>query len=370
MAVPQLLPSSTMTIPSERAARTATLRIVAMAVLAVALGAAVYLQRGLIGDAISQIGKLSMLTIVGLVVLATYERLSRAGIMRRMLGDVSLGRAVTIHDVGNAVSKGVPFGGALGTALRWSIARDSGVPTTRFATTLVAYGIATTFASWLLPLIALLIDLTQRPARLTDVAMLIGIVVVLVLSVVFWSVVLRSERLEGWASRQTRGVWARLARRITACRSHDPASGIGAVRLELLEMAKRPWWILSRTVAAQACGAVILLVALRGVGVGDELGVTEFFRLFFLTHLLGTFAPTPGGIGVVEAGLTGALVAAGVTAPLALAGVVVYRLLTYVTPIVLGAVLYAVWSSRQARRLAVQAAEAALHPGPQRALNS
>jgi len=91
----------------------------------------------------------------------------------------------------------------------------------------------------------------------------------------------------------------------------------------------------------------VLIVALRGLGVGDELGVTEFFRVFFVATLLGTFAPTPGGIGVIEAGVTGALVAAGVDTTTALAGVLVYRLITYVVPIMLGALLYAAWRIRR-----------------------
>ena len=101
---------------------------------------------------------------------------------------------------------------------------------------------------------------------------------------------------------------------------------------------------------AQSVGAVILLVALRGLGVGDELGLLEFGRVYFVVTLLSSFVPVPGGVGVVEAGLTGALVAAGVDGGAALAGVLVYRLLTYVTPIVVGAVLYAGWRLDVARR--------------------
>ena len=94
---------------------------------------------------------------------------------------------------------------------------------------------------------------------------------------------------------------------------------------------------------------MILLVALRSLGVGSELGGTEFFRVFFLAHLAGTFAPTPGGVGVVEAGTTGALMAAGVDTTTALAAVIIYRFLTYVVPIVFGALLYLVWRVRSAR---------------------
>ena len=95
---------------------------------------------------------------------------------------------------------------------------------------------------------------------------------------------------------------------------------------------------------------MILLVALRGLGVGDELGLVEFARVYFVVTLLSSFVPVPGGVGVVEAGLTGALVAAGVEPSTALAGVLIYRLLTYVVPIILGALLYAAWRFDVARR--------------------
>jgi uncharacterized protein (TIRG00374 family) len=90
----------------------------------------------------------------------------------------------------------------------------------------------------------------------------------------------------------------------------------------------------------------ILWVALDGLGVGDELGVTEFARVFFVAHILGSLAPTPGGVGVIEAGVTGALVAAGVATDVALAGVLVYRFITYVLPIVIGTVWYLIWRSQ------------------------
>ncbi len=78
--------------------------------------------------------------------------------------------------------------------------------------------------------------------------------------------------------------------------------------------------------------------------------MTEFFRVFFLAHLAATFAPTPGGVGVVEAGTTGALMAAGVETTTALAAVIIYRFLTYVVPIVFGALLYVVWRVRSIRQ--------------------
>ena len=311
---------------------------------------AIFTQRTTISGAFAQIGHLSGAALVALGALTVYERWSRADIVRRLLGEpVGLGRACTIHDVGSAVSKGIPLGGALGTAARWSITRDSGVGPRRFATMLMAYGLATTFATWSLPLVAILADLTQRPPGVTDLVLVGVILVVLIGSAAFWTVVLRSQRLETWAVGRMRRIVTRLAGRVSTLDGKDPAGCLGDIRSDLRDIARRPFGLLGRTLLAQACGALILYVALRSLGVGPELGLTEFFRVFFVVHLAGTFAPTPGGVGVVEAGATGALIAAGVEPTTALAGVLVYRLLTYVVPIVFGAVLYVVWRVRGVR---------------------
>ena len=323
---------------------------IAAVAVGLALCVAVWFQRATIGSALAEIRGLSAVAVVILVGLTVYERWSRGDIVRRLLGDpVGIGRAVTIHDVGTAVSKGVPLGGALGTAMRWSISRNSGVRPSTFATMLIAYGIATTFATWLLPMFALLLDLTQRPANTTDVVLLGVIGAVLVGSLALWATVLGSDRLEAWTVGRTRRIWDKLARRIPALDGQDPAIGVAEVRRDLRQAGRSPWGLLARTLLAQACGAVILYVTLRSLGVGGELGMTEFFRVFFLAHLAGTFAPTPGGVGVVEAGTTGALIAAGVDTTTALAGVLVYRFLTYVVPIAFGAMLYLVWRVRGTR---------------------
>ena len=264
------------------------------------------------------------------------ERASRAGIVHRLLGTTSFGRSLTIHDVGTAASKGVPLGGPLATGLRWSIARDASVPTTTFTSMLVAYGVATTFVTWLLPFGVLLVDITQRAPTSTDLAMLAVCAVVVGGSALFWAVVLRSERITAWLVGRLRAStdraitrWPSLAPQLAG---HDLGAGLLDVRSSLRALAGRPFGLLLRTALAQSVGAVILLVALRGLGVGDELGLIEFARVYFVVTLLSSFVPVPGGVGVVEAGLTGALVAAGVEASTALAGVLVYRLLTYVAP--------------------------------------
>jgi uncharacterized membrane protein YbhN (UPF0104 family) len=320
------------------------------AVAGVGLGAAIWSQRDTIGSALAEMRSMPTVVIGALILLGVVERVTRADILRRLLGATTFAQAFTIHDVGAAASKGVPLGGPLATGLRWSIARDAGLATNRFASALVAYGVATTFVTWLLPFGVLLADVTQRPPTNTDLVMLAICLVVLGGSTAFWLVVLNSERVTEWVVRATRRAWSGVGRRVGAAQAHDPAAAFIEVRASLRALGRRPIGLLARTAVAQACGAVILLVALRGLGVGAELSTLEFARVYFVVTLLSSFVPVPGGVGVVEAGLTGALVAAGVAPPVALAGVLVYRLLTYVAPIVVGSVLYVAWRIGARRR--------------------
>ena len=88
-------------------------------------------------------------------------------------------------------------------------------------------------------------------------------------------------------------------------------------------------------------------------------------------RLLGSLPITPGGIGIVELGLTGALVGFGGANDAVVAAVLLYRVITIVPTLVLGLVAGALW-----RRLrpelhaeAVAAAQAAaVEPGAQRHL--
>ena len=321
-------------------------RAVGVAVAA-ALASAIWFQRSTIVEALAEMRGMAAGVVALLVLLGIVERLTRADILRRLLGRPSFGRALTIHDVGSAASKGVPLGGPLATALRWSIARDASIPTTTFMSALVAYGVATTYVTWLLPLGWLVADAAQRTPTTTDVAALVVCVVVLGGSTLFWAVMLGSERVAERLAAWIDGLHTRIVARFPAAGAHDPGAALIDVRSSLRLVARQPIGLLVQIAIAQSVGAVILLVALRGLGVGAELGTVEFLRIFFVVTLLSSFVPVPGGLGVVEAGLTAALVAAGVEPSTALAGVLVYRLFTYVAPILLGAVLYVAWRVRR-----------------------
>jgi uncharacterized protein (TIRG00374 family) len=67
------------------------------------------------------------------------------------------------------------------------------------------------------------------------------------------------------------------------------------------------------------------------------------FAAWALIRIITTIPITPGGLGVVELGLTGALVSFGGSRPEVVAAVLLYRVLTYVPPIAVGGVCLLVW---------------------------
>ncbi len=325
-----------------RPASAERVRRVGFAVFGMILVCAVWLQRTTIVDAVGQLHAMPVAVVALLVMLGLAERAVRVDIYSSLLG-VGFTDATVVHEVGAAASKGVPMGGAVGTGLRWSIARERSISTPTFTVALIATGVASVFVTWTMPLIALGADLTQRSAEPTDLIVL-GVCAAVVLGVMAaWTVALGSERIHRWAVARGRWVCGRLGRRFPAAETVDPDAGIDDVRLGLRAVAANPWGLVGKTAVAQLCSVMVLFVALRSLGVGPELGTIEFVRVFFIVTLLGSFVPTPGGVGVMEAGLTGALVAAGAAPSAALAAVLVYRLITYVMPIVIGAALYVVW---------------------------
>jgi len=75
--------------------------------------------------------------------------------------------------------------------------------------------------------------------------------------------------------------------------------------------------------------------------------VIEAFAGWSLARVLGSIPITPGGLGLVELGLTTVLVGFGGNNASVVAAVLVYRFLTIVPTLVLGGVAAATWRRRR-----------------------
>ena len=127
-----------------------------------------------------------------------------------------------------------------------------------------------------------------------------------------------------------------------------------AFRHRATTLLGRRWWLLTlATLAGQLTVFAVLLGTMRSLGVSSgEVDGIEAFAAWSVGRLIGALPFTPpGGIGLVELGMTGLLIGFGGNAAEVTAAVLLYRALTIVPTLVLGSVSLFFWR-RQARALA------------------
>jgi uncharacterized membrane protein YbhN (UPF0104 family) len=109
---------------------------------------------------------------------------------------------------------------------------------------------------------------------------------------------------------------------------------LGGELIELAREPKRLALIVSGCAATTLGAALALWASVNAFG-----GGTTFVTVTVVTMIGGTLAsaaPTPGGVGAVEAALIGGLTAFGVTAAVAVPSVLLYRVLTCWLPVFVG----------------------------------
>ena len=135
-------------------------------------------------------------------------------------------------------------------------------------------------------------------------------------------------------ARQIGDLAARLVSRVKRAFRRKPVGwggeDLAAFRTRALDLLRRRWHVITlATLAGHLTVFLVLLVCLRAVGVSaDEVSAIEAFAAWSLIRILGVIPLTPGGLGIVELGLSGALVAFGASNVDAVAATLLYRALT------------------------------------------
>src|SRR5205823_3412546 len=103
-------------------------------------------------------------------------------------------------------------------------------------------------------------------------------------------------------------------------------------RSDALDLLRTRWHIITvSTLAGQLSVFFLLYVTVRVIGIGEgKLLGLEIFAAWSVSKLLGSVPITPGGIGVIELGLTALLVGFGGPKAQAVGAVLVYRFLPVV----------------------------------------
>jgi uncharacterized membrane protein YbhN (UPF0104 family) len=222
-----------------------------------------------------------------------------------------------------------------------------GVSTADYVLYTMVSGIWNVFARLGLPVLALLVLMTaSRPGAGLIVAAGAGLAL-LTAAAAGLGLLLHSESFALRAGRVLQrmvAVACRLARRPippdVAGWLPDFRGRAGAL------IAARGWRITAATAASNLTLWLVLLACLRGVGLSQaQVPWQTSLAAFAFVRLLTVLPVTPGGLGITELGLIGALVAAAghQASAQVTAAVLLYRTVTYLPPIPLGAIACLIW---------------------------
>ncbi|MEU5883828.1 lysylphosphatidylglycerol synthase transmembrane domain-containing protein [Spirillospora sp. NPDC047279] len=123
-------------------------------------------------------------------------------------------------------------------------------------------------------------------------------------------------------------------RRFVTTRLKSMFSGVVPRLMDVLQSPKKMIMGMGGILLLSAAFVVCLDASIRAFG--GTLPLTAVIVVFLTANAVGSAAPTPGGLGAVEASLTLALTLAGLTAETATSAVLLYRLLTLWLPVLPG----------------------------------
>lgn len=254
------------------------------------------------------------------------------------LPGISFRQALALTQMSTALAIVFPGGAAVGIAGAYGILRRWGFPRRAIGRAVTLVSLWNQFANLSYPVLAVfLLAVEGGDSPLLATAAFVG-AAVLGIAVAALAAILASDR----TATDIGDLTARLASWARGKLGRQPVAWGGAsferFRSEAIDLLRRRWHVLTlATYAGTLTVFLVLLVALRALGVpGSEVTVVEAFAAWSLARLLGTIPITPGGVGVVELSLTGALVGFGGNNAGVVAAVLVYRFLTMVPTIVLG----------------------------------
>ena len=262
-----------------------------------------------------------------------------------LLPGLRLWPALMMTQATTALSIVVPAGAAVGIASAYGVLRRLGFAPSAVARSVTLVSVWNQLANLAYPILAVfLLAMTGEETAVLATAAFVGAAIMGVV-VVALVLILYSNRM----AEDIGDVAARAASWARARFRRDPVAWSGRsferFRIDAVEILRRRWHVLTlATLAGSLTVFLVLLVSLRALQVPSaEVSAVEAFAAWSLARILGSIPITPAGIGIVELSLTATLIGFGGNNTGVVAAVLVYRFLTMVPTLVLGAGAAAAW---------------------------
>jgi uncharacterized protein (TIRG00374 family) len=254
---------------------------------------------------------------------------------------------ITSQLAGNAISLIMPGGAAVGAATQFRMLAASGQDMSSTVGGLAAFSLLGVGGLLALPAFALPVILVGAPtSRGLENAAILG-AAGFVAFAALGAVVLVYDAPLRWAGRSVQ--WLRN----WAMRKRSPLEGLDhtlvAQRNDIRAVLGHQWWqALLLSAGRLAFDYLCLLAALRATGSNPRPSL--ILVAYAVAGVVGMIPITPGGLGIVEASLTGLLVLAEVNSSQAVLATLAYRIASYWLPLCAGPVAYGLFRLRYRSR--------------------
>ena len=253
---------------------------------------------------------------------------------------------VTAGLTGNAVTNSLPGGSAAGAAVQFHMLTTAGFDTDTAVGGLTAFSLLEVGGLLALPIVALPAILAGVPVSRGLVHTALLGIAAFVLYAVFGVIVLRTDWPLATLGRVAQGLWNRLTR------GRRPVTGLDTRLLterDTIRAVLGKDWRRAVVLTAGRLGFDYgcLLAALRATGASPQPSLV--LLAYSAAGIVALFPVTPGGLGIVEASLSGLLILAGVRGGYAYLATLAYRIASYWLPLLAGPPAYLLFRHRYGR---------------------
>jgi uncharacterized membrane protein YbhN (UPF0104 family) len=272
---------------------------------------------------------------------------------------LDLRQAFTANEAHTGCSLAIVGGGAVGTGFKVAMLNSWGIRSGEIAASITATSVIPLITQWAVTAAAGLYFIGRGDSSLANQAAVLAGVALSVGPLAFWITLIRKPQIVQWAAHKLQPVahWLSgsklLPARARVFLEHtDLAHKAEAIRCAAQPLlGRRGLAAFGLALLSNLAMGIILVVSLHGLEIlGDySLYPAQVIAGLALARTLGSFAPLPGGLGVLDAGLLASLTGQGVQRSSAVAAIAMYRASTFLVPIVTGCVAILWWRFTAAR---------------------
>jgi putative heme transporter len=312
------------------------------------------------GDVWRAVNDMTWLEMSSLIAVSAFNIITYWPLMVASMPGLTMGQAAVNNQSSTSIANTLPGGGWIATGVSYTMYRSWGFTNAAIGLTTIVTGIWNSFIKLGMPIIALAaLAITGRATASLIVPTVIGIGVMVVAIGLFAGML--SSKPMARAIGGGMGKVASLIRKPFGKPAVHWGDAAARFRHQTIGLIAKRWPMLTVfALLSHFALYLVLLLSLRHVGVSEaEVSWAQVLGVFAFVRLISLFPITPGGVGLVELGYIGALYVAGKShadVPLDVfkaqitAAVLVFRTLTFVLQIPLGALTYVIWVRKKSWR--------------------